>query len=140
MLQPRQALRELLRNLGADDVIDYTAVRFEDQLHAVDVVLDTVGGDTLERSWSVLRPGGIMVTVAGAASADKAAQYGVRGVDFIVKPSRAELIELARLIEAGKIQPIVEATFPLANAREAFEARTTRTQSREACIAGVWIG
>ena len=112
---------ELLRNLGADDVIDYTAVRFEDQLHAVDVVLDTVGGDTLERSWSVLRPGGIMVTVAGAASADKAAQYGVRGVDFIVKPSRAELIELARLIEAGKIQPIVEASFPLANAREAFE-------------------
>ncbi len=110
-----------LCELGADEVIDYTVVRFEDELRDLDVVLDTVGGDTLERSWQVLRPGGVLVTIAGSAPADKAAQYGVRGVDFIVEPSRAQLIEIAGLIEAGEVRPIVEATFPLEQARAAFE-------------------
>ena len=96
-------------------------MRFEDKIHDVDVVLDTVGGDTLERCWGVLRRGGVLVTIAGNAPADKAARYGVRGVDFIVKPSRAQLIEIARLIDAGAVRPIVEATFPLEKAREAFE-------------------
>lgn len=117
----RQNDKPFLRELGADAVIDYTAVRFEEKVRDLDVVLDTVGGDTLERSWQVLRPGGVLVTIAGDAPADKASQYGVRGVDFIVKPSRAQLIEIARLIEAGAIRPIVEATFPLEQARAAFE-------------------
>ena len=117
----RQNDKPFLRELGADEVIDYTAVRFEEKVRDLDVVLDTVGGDTLERSWQVLRPGGVLVTIAGDAPADKASQYGVRGVDFIVKPSRAQLIEIARLIEAGAIRPIVEATFPLEQARAAFE-------------------
>lgn len=90
----------LLRDLGADDVIDYRAIRFEDAVHDVDVVLDSGGGDTLERSWGVLRRGGALVTIAGSAPADKAAPYGVRGMDSIVKPSRAQLIEIARLIDA----------------------------------------
>jgi NADPH:quinone reductase-like Zn-dependent oxidoreductase len=107
--------------LGADKVIDYNAVRFEDKVREADVVLDTVGGETLERSWSVLRHGGVLVTIAGSAPADKAARYGVRGVDFIVKPSRAQLIEIGRLTEAGKLRPIIEATFPLEEARQAFE-------------------
>lgn len=109
-----------LRDLGCDEVIDYTTGRFEDGVRDVDVVLDTVGGDTLERSWRVLRKGGVLVTVADSAPADKAAQYGVRGVDFIVEPSRAQLIEIARLIEAGALRVIVEATFPLREARAAF--------------------
>jgi NADPH:quinone reductase-like Zn-dependent oxidoreductase len=117
----RQNDTPFLRELGADEVIDYTAVRFEEKVRDLDVVLDTVGGDTLERSWQVLRAGGVLVTIAGDAPADKASQYGVRGVDFIVKPSRAQLIEIARLIEAGAIRPIVEATFPLEQARAAFE-------------------
>ncbi|MGE5443788.1 MAG: NADP-dependent oxidoreductase [Ignavibacteriales bacterium] len=110
-----------LRDLGADEVIDYTAVRFEDKVRDLDVVLDTVGGDTLERSWRVLRKGGVLVTIAGSAPADKAAQYEVRGIDFIVEPSREQLIEIACLIEAGELRPIIEATFPLEEAREAFE-------------------
>jgi NADPH:quinone reductase-like Zn-dependent oxidoreductase len=111
----------LAQKLGADEVIDYTAVRFEDKVRDADVVLDTVGGDTLERSWGMLRRGGVLVTIAGSAPADKAARYGVRGVDFIVKPSRAELMEITRLIDAGKLRPIIEATFPLEKARQAFE-------------------
>lgn len=109
-----------LRDLGADEVIDYTATHFEDQVRDVDVVLDSVGGDTLERSWGVLRKGGVLVSVADSAPAEKAATYGVRGVDFIVEPNRAQLIEIARLIEAGALRVIVEATFPLSEARAAF--------------------
>jgi NADPH:quinone reductase-like Zn-dependent oxidoreductase len=111
----------LVRELGAARVIDYTAARFENEVRGLDVVLDTVGGDTLDRSWKVLRPGGVLVTIAGQASADQAASYGVRAVDFIVKPSRAELIELARLLDAGKLRAVVEAVAPLDRARELFE-------------------
>jgi NADPH:quinone reductase-like Zn-dependent oxidoreductase len=111
----------LAHQLGADQVIDYTAVPFEDQVRNVDVVLDTVGGETRDRSWGVVRRGGVLVTIVGNARADQAAKYGVRGVDFIVKPSRAELIEIGRLIGEGKLVPIIEATFPLDQAREAFK-------------------
>jgi NADPH:quinone reductase-like Zn-dependent oxidoreductase len=117
----RAANEPFLRDLGADEVIDYTAVRFEDRVKDVDIVLDSVGGDTLERSWGVLRKGGVLVTIADSAPAEKAAKYGVRGVEFIVEPNRAQLIEIARLIETGALRVIVEATFPLAEARAAFE-------------------
>ena len=117
----RMANANFVKELGADEVIDHTAVRFEDKVRNVDVVLDTVGGDTLERSWRVLRPGGVLVTIVSGASPEKAAQYGVRGVFFIVKPNRDQLIEIGRLIDAGVVRPIVEATFPLEKAREAFE-------------------
>ena len=111
---------DFLRTLGAADVIDYTAVRFEDRVHDVDVVLDSVGGDTLERSWSVLCKGGVLVTIADSAPAEKAATYGVRGVEFIVEPNRAQLIGIARLIETGALRVIVDATHPLPDARAAF--------------------
>lgn len=110
-----------VRGLGADEVIDYTSARFDDLVRDVDVVLDTVGGDTLERSWRVLRPGGVLVTIAGEALADTAAQYGVRGVSFIVEPRRDELMEIGQLIADGKVCPIVEATYSLDEARVAFE-------------------
>ncbi len=112
---------DLVRGLGADRVIDYTAVRFEDKVRRVDVVLDTVGGDTRKRSWGVLRPGGVLVSLVGGLSPDEAARHGVRAVSFIVTPSRAQLVELGRLIEAGLLRPVVEAVPPLAQAREAFE-------------------
>ena len=70
----------LARELGADKVIDYTTSRFEDHVRDADVVLDTVGGETLERSWSVLRAGGILVSIVESIPEDKAAQHGARGV------------------------------------------------------------
>jgi NADPH:quinone reductase-like Zn-dependent oxidoreductase len=96
-------------------------VRFEDAVRGVDVVLDTVGGNTLERSWPVVRRGGIIVTTAGEISEKRAAEYGVYGVSFIVKPSRPQLTTIQELIDHGVIRPVVSAVFPLAQARQAFE-------------------
>ena len=69
---------DLVRRLGADEVIDYTAVRFEDVLRDLDVVFDTVGGEVTDRSWGVLRPGGMLVVIAGMPDTDTAAARGVR--------------------------------------------------------------
>lgn len=110
-----------LHALGADEAIDYTAVRFEDVVRQVDVVLDTVGRDTLERSWPVVKRGGVIVTTAGAISQARASEYGVRGVSFIVEPSRQELMMIQQLIDRGVIRPVVAAVFPLAQACKAFE-------------------
>ena len=67
-----------LRELGVDDPIDYEKTRFEDVVHDVDVVLDTLGGDTQNRSWKVLKKGGILVSIVAPPSADEAAKHGVR--------------------------------------------------------------
>ncbi len=113
--------REFLRDLGADEVIDYTATRFEDAVHDVDVVLDAVGGDTLDRSWPVLKKGGILVSVVNVPSQEQAAAYGVRAAFFIVQPSRDQLMRIGDLIDAERVRPIVARVFPLSEARRAYE-------------------
>jgi NADPH:quinone reductase-like Zn-dependent oxidoreductase len=114
--------REFVLDLGAHEVIDYNTRRFEDVVHEVDVVLDLIGADTLTRSWSVLQPGGILITLAGAIDPGEASRRRVRGVSFIVKPGRTDLTAIARLIDAGTgtIRSIVSDVFPLARAKEAF--------------------
>jgi NADPH:quinone reductase-like Zn-dependent oxidoreductase len=115
------ANHEFLRGLGADETIDYTKVRFEDVAHDIDVVLDAVGGDTVDRSWQVLRKGGAMISVAKSIPADEPAKHGARGLFFIVEPDRDQLREMAGLIDSGLLKPIVAAILPLDRAREAFE-------------------
>ena len=88
--------------LGADVVIDHRAQRFDDVAGDVDVVFDTVGGETLARSWGVLRPGGRMVTVA--ASGEQTQEQRVRDAFFIVEPNRAQLTRVAGLIDAGVLR------------------------------------
>jgi len=110
-----------LRELGADEVIDYTTMRFEDIVHDVDLVLDTIGGDTLDRSWGVLKRGGTLVTITGADDPMKAKRFRVRSRSFIVQPNREQLMEIGRLIDAGTLRSVVEAVFPLEQARMAFE-------------------
>jgi len=105
---------DFLRSLGADETIDYTNTKAEDVLRDIDVVLDAVGGDTVERSWPILRPGGVMISVAQPIP-------DPRGIFFIVKPDREQLEELAQLIDSGKLHVIVDSVFPLAQARQAFE-------------------
>ncbi len=107
-----------VQELGADEVIDYRATPFEDVAHDVDLVFDAVGGDTLARSWAVLKPGGRLVTIA--ASSEPATDPRVRAAFFIVEPSRAQLREIARLLDGGELRPIVAAVFPLAEARQAY--------------------
>src|SRR5881227_3802155 len=127
----RDFLREL--GVGANEIIDYTTTRFEEVVHSVDVVFDTVGGDTLERSWQVIKPGGILVSIvspsppaAAQAAMSKAKAKGgdghdVRFVYFIVGPNRDELIQIGALIDAGHLRPIIDTVFPLAQARQAYE-------------------
>jgi NADPH:quinone reductase-like Zn-dependent oxidoreductase len=115
---------DFVRSLGADEVIDYRAERFEDVVRRVDVVFDTVGGETLERSWGVLKPGGKLVTVA--ASGEQTTDERIRAAYFIVEPSRTQLAEIARLIDGGTLRPVVGAVFPLAEARQAYQHKPVR--------------
>jgi NADPH:quinone reductase-like Zn-dependent oxidoreductase len=110
-----------VRSLGADTVIDYHAERFEDKVRDVDVVFDTVGGETQERSLRVLREGGVLVSVVSPVPPGVAEQHGVRGIYFIVEGNRAQLEQIAALVDEGKLKPIIAQAFPLARARDAFE-------------------
>jgi len=112
---------DFLREMGAAEVIDYTSGRFEERVRGVDAVLDTVGADTLTRSWSVLRPGGALVSIVEPISESEAAKHNARGVFFIVESNREQLTEMAGLIDKGLLRPIVAEVLPLARAREAFK-------------------
>src|ERR1043166_1751218 len=113
---------DLVRSLGADEVIDYRAQRVENVVRDVDVVFDTVGGETLEKSWGVLKSGGKLITVA--ASGERTTDERIRAAYFIVEPNRTQLAEFARLIDEGALRPIVGAVFPLAEARQAYQYKT----------------
>jgi NADPH:quinone reductase-like Zn-dependent oxidoreductase len=110
--------------LGADEVIDYQSTPFETVVRDVDVVLDTVGGDTRNRSWGILSKSGRLVTIA--ADAERLTQPRVRDAFFIVEPNRVQLIEIARLIDAGVIRPIVGAVFSMESFRQAYEQKPMR--------------
>jgi NADPH:quinone reductase-like Zn-dependent oxidoreductase len=111
---------DFVRKLGADNVIDYGATPFETVVRDVDVVLDTVGGRTTEKSWAVLRPNGLLVTIVRQPP-EWTAGRAAGGLFFLVEPSRTQLEELSRLIDAGIIRPVIEAVLPLDRAREAYE-------------------
>jgi NADPH:quinone reductase-like Zn-dependent oxidoreductase len=110
-----------VRSLGADVVIDYHAEPFEDKARDVDMVLDTVGGDTRERSWRVLRKGGVLVSLVSPIPPGVAEQHGVRGIYFIVDGNRAQLDQISLLVDEGALKPIIAEVFPLARAHDAFE-------------------
>lgn len=114
--------RDLARELGADETIDYATTRFEERVQGVDVVFDTVGGETLERSWQVIKPGGALVSIASPPPpAESMKRQDVRFSYFIVEPNRAELVQIGALIDAGQVRPIVDKVFPLDQARLAYE-------------------
>jgi NADPH:quinone reductase-like Zn-dependent oxidoreductase len=87
-----------------------------------DVVIDTVGGDVLDASYAVTRPGGRLVTLSAPPSAEKAAARGVHAMFFVVAPDAAELARLAALVDEGRLRPVVSQTFPLRDGRQAFES------------------
>ncbi|MFD7030689.1 NADP-dependent oxidoreductase [Streptomyces sp. NPDC059917] len=114
------AKHDLLRELGADELIDYRSADFAQEVRDVDVVLDTIGGDYGRRSLEVLRPGGHLVTIAGAEGFDAEAA-GVRLSVLLVEPDRQGLLALAALAEEGALRPLVDTVLPLAQAAKAHE-------------------
>jgi NADPH:quinone reductase-like Zn-dependent oxidoreductase len=124
------AHESFLRGLGADEVIDYRAAKFE-AVHDVDVVLDTIGGDTQQRSWQVLRKGGILVSTLGISSPQAAHRHGVRGEGMMVHSDAAQLTRIAALIDAGNLKPAVTTVLPLAEAARAHElSRSGRVRGK----------
>jgi NADPH:quinone reductase-like Zn-dependent oxidoreductase len=120
-----------VRELGADEVIDYRTTRFEEAVRDIDLVLDLIGGDTETRSWSVLKPGGILVSVVGEPSQEKAKAAGVRASSIYLAPNNVQLAEIAALIDAGHVRTHVSATFPLSEAAKAQElSKTGRTRGK----------
>jgi len=88
----------------------------------VDVVLDTIGGDTLHRSYGVLRRGGRLITLGAPPASQDAERYGVHAMFFVVRPDHVELERLAGLIDEGRLKPVVSQTFPLAEGRRAYDS------------------
>ncbi|HEY2036893.1 MAG TPA: NADP-dependent oxidoreductase [Steroidobacteraceae bacterium] len=110
---------EFVQHLGADQVIDYTRERFEEKIHDVDLVLDLIAGETQERSWAVLKDGGAMISSLAQPSAAKAQEHHARAERFVAHPDRAELIEIGRLVDDGRVHPHISAVFELKKAAEA---------------------
>ena len=113
---------DFLRELGADEVIDYNTTGFEDVVHDADVVFDTIGGDTQQRSWQTLRKGGILVAITQPPDTAAASIHGVHGLFLSSNSNAAQLTKIGALIDAGKVEVIIDTVFPLAEARQAHEA------------------
>ena len=120
----------LVKEIGAETVIDYKAERFEEHASQVDVVFDTVGGATLERSWAVLKPGGRLVTIA--ASAEGQQEQRVKDSFFIVEPNQQQLVEVGKLLDAGTVKTFVKAVVPFVDAPTAYanEPQLQRTAGK----------
>jgi NADPH:quinone reductase-like Zn-dependent oxidoreductase len=112
---------EFLRKLGVDQVVDYDTERFEEVVEPVDVVLDLMGGDTQERSWKVLKRGGILVSIVNPPKAEIAAEHGVSQAFVLTQPNAGQLAEIARLVDAEKLKVIVETVLPLSDATRGQE-------------------
>ena len=105
-----------LRQLGADQVIDYRKEKFEQEVADVDLVLDLIGGEIQERSWQVLRQGGRLVCTVGEPSPEKARKHGVMARGFMAKPKTGQLAEMAGLIDAGRVKVVVQRVHKLEEA------------------------
>jgi NADPH:quinone reductase-like Zn-dependent oxidoreductase len=113
--------QQTLKELGADQAIDYTTTKFEDMAKDVDVVLDTVAGETLARSYSVVKKGGIIVSILEPPKKEELSKREIRGKVILVRPESGMLAEIGKLIDAGKIKPVVSQVLPLAEAAEAHQ-------------------
>ena len=111
---------EFAHSLGADEVIDYKADRFESRLGGIDLVFDLVGGETQERSWAVLRKGGTLVSTVQEPAQEKASAIDVRAMRYTATSDAGQLREIDALIQAGKVRPLVARTFAYGDAKVAL--------------------
>src|SRR5437879_2175483 len=119
------ANQDFLKQLGADVAIDYTKEKFEDVAKDVDVVLDSIGRDTLARSYGVVKKGGVIVSLVARPKQSELEKHGIRGAALSVDPNSEELNEIGKLIDEKKIRVIVSQTFPLPEAMKAQEQVAT---------------
>jgi 2-desacetyl-2-hydroxyethyl bacteriochlorophyllide A dehydrogenase len=119
------ANQDLLKQLGADVAIDYTKQKFEEIAKDVDCVLDPVGKDTLARSYGVVKKGGIILALVARPDPEQLKEHEIRAVGIWAKPNAKDLSEIARLIDAGKIKPIVSQIRPLTEAIAAEQQADT---------------
>jgi len=117
--------QDLLKQLGADVAVDYTKQKFEDVTKDVDVVLDSVGKDTLARSYGVVKKGGFIVSIVARPDQAELDKRGIRSSSLGVEPNSDELTEIGKLIDEKKIRVIVSQTFPLSEAVNAQEQVAT---------------
>ena len=110
---------EFLKRLGADEVIDYNMESFEMRLNDIDLVLDTIGGDTQLKSIEVLKPGGRLITTLAAEFTTEAKAKNVHLIAYVVQSIPAQLAEIAKMIDAGKVKPIIDQVLPFTDARKA---------------------
>jgi len=124
--------QDLLKELGADIAIDYTTTKFEDVAKDVDVVLDSVGSDTLVRSYGVVKKGGFIATLVSRLDQGELDKRGIRGASIAVRPNADQLGEIAKLVAERKLKAIITRMLPLASAVEAFkQAATHHTRGKQ---------
>jgi NADPH:quinone reductase-like Zn-dependent oxidoreductase len=114
---------ELVKKLGADEVIDYETGRFEDLARDIDIVFDGVGGETRERSWRVLKADGRLISIVG--DPPYSASLRPREIFFIVRPDQGQLIEMAKLLDTGALNTFVKAVVPLDDATAAYTGKVS---------------
>lgn len=112
---------DYIESLGVEEAIDYRHERFEDKVREVDAVIDLVGGDTLNRSYAVVKKGGILASTVQYVDEERAKRTGIRVAQVLMQPNTADLTELARLVETGVVKPRLTRVISLADARQAQE-------------------
>lgn len=129
---------EFVKGLGANQVIDYKAVPFEKEVRDIHVVFDTVGGDTLRRSWGVLKRNGRLVTVA--ADSEQTPDERTKKAFFIVEPNRRQLVEIGRLLDAGDLRPVVDSVVPFSKAPAAYTGAVEKRGRGKLVVVVVELG
>jgi NADPH:quinone reductase-like Zn-dependent oxidoreductase len=126
---------DFVRQLGAERLIDYNTDYFGENAGAFDVVFDVVGGDTLLRSWSLLKPGGRMVTVA--AQSEQPEDERVEQAFFIVEPNKQQMNEIGDMLDSGRLQTVVDTIIPLVQAPDAYTGKLAGKRGRGKVVIAV---
>ena len=113
---------EFARSLGADVVIDYKKQRFEEEASDLDMIFDLIDGETRDRSWKLLKKGGVLASTLTEPSQEKAGQFGIRALRYTVQADGDELADIASLVASGRVRPHVQKTFSLSAAADALAA------------------
>jgi NADPH:quinone reductase-like Zn-dependent oxidoreductase len=129
---------DFAKALGAEKALDYRAGPFEDRVRDIDVVFDAVGGEVLERSWGVLNHNGRLVTIA--ADSEATSDERIKRAFFVVEPHHDQLVEIAKLIDAGDLRTIVDTVVPLSRASDAYAGRLERSGRGKLVITMVGTG